>query len=59
MEKIKELAVEKYPKLHTAFLEGEYIDGSERYDDFVLRMETICGNLYLLPTDFDNRPWHK
>jgi len=41
----KDLAIEEYPKMNASFLEGEYIPGSERYDDFVLRMKALINKL--------------
>ncbi|MFA6944291.1 MAG: histidine phosphatase family protein [Pedobacter sp.] len=35
----KDLAIEEYPEMNAAFLEGRYIVGSERYPDFVARIK--------------------
>lgn len=37
----KDLAIEEYPEMNAAFLEGDYIPGAERYEDFVLRMKAL------------------
>lgn len=41
----KDLAIEEYPEMNAAFLEGEYIPGAERCDDFVLRTKALIRRL--------------
>lgn len=41
----KDLAIEEYPEMNAAFLEGAYIPGAERYEDFVLRMKELLARL--------------
>lgn len=41
----KDLAIEEYPEMNASFLEGKYIAGSERYSDFVLRINKMMEQL--------------
>ena len=41
----KDLAIEEYPEMNAAFLEGKYIHGAERYNDFVERMKILMKKL--------------
>lgn len=41
----RDLAVEKYPELNAAYLEGNYIHGAERYPDFKTRISALIQRL--------------
>lgn len=41
----KDLAIEEYPTMNAAFLEGQYIPASERYPDFVERIKNLMKKL--------------
>lgn len=41
----KDLAIEEYPEMNAAFLEGRYIPASERYSDFIERTKILMDKL--------------
>lgn len=41
----KDIAIEEYPEMNALFLEGRYIVGSERYPDFVKRIQAMLDRI--------------
>lgn len=47
----KEIAIGEYPEMNAAFLKGEYIPASERYEDFVSRVKSLVEHLKSLDNE--------